>query len=176
MTPGAPQAPSSESRIVGRAYAEKAAKVIFSRYPNPKAGPEYLVELTNCLAGQPKEIVDRIADRHLGITFKHKSFAPSIGDVLEMVASLKDMEARYNRYQNAKDRIDRRPRAHTPFRPYPKLWEAFADEPAVLQALDQPESFDWLTEASKRLAMRGKDAARQFIYPQPVDTREVKAA
>src|SRR5689334_12497324 len=52
-------APSSQSKTVGRAYAEKAAKTIFARYPNPKAGPEYLVELTNCLAEQPHWIVDR---------------------------------------------------------------------------------------------------------------------
>lgn len=166
MTPGALQARSSQSKTAGRAYAEKAAKTIFARYPNPKAGPEYLVELTNSLAEQPTWIVDRIADRHLGITFKHKSFAPSIGDVLDMAASLKEMEARHARYSEAQRRFaPRSAPVLQPFRPYPKLWEAFTDEPEVIEALDH-STFEVMTEASKRLAVRGKDAARTYILPK----------
>ncbi len=51
-----------------------------------------------------------------------------------------------------------------PFRPYPKLWAAFADEPAIIDALERGGlNFDHLTEASKRHAMRGKDEAREYI-------------
>jgi hypothetical protein len=167
MTTGLARAQSSPNKIVSRAYAERMAKTIFTRYPNPKAGPEYLVELVNTLAEQPQWIVDRVADRHLGITFRFKTFAPSIGEVLEFIASLKDMRDRYNHYSEVQKRVvPRLPFERKPFRPYPKLWEAFADDPEVLARLDDPNAFDFLTEASKRLTMRGKDVARKFIVPE----------
>lgn len=53
----------------------------------------------------------------------------------------------------------------TPFRPFPALWAAFADEPAIIAILDNPPSFAFLDDAGRALAMRGKDAARQFINP-----------
>jgi hypothetical protein len=174
-------APSLPSRIVGREYAERAAKTIFARYPNPKAGPEYLVELVNCLADQPQWIVDRLADRHLGITAKHRSFVPGIGDVLDMVASLNEMEERYTRYGDAQKRfLLRSTPVLQPFRPFPKLWDVFADEPAVIKLLDHPGSFDFLNVASRTLATQGKEAARTFILStdgnKPVDTRATSEA
>lgn len=54
-----------------------------------------------------------------------------------------------------------------PFRPFPALWEAFAGEPAVIEALDRPRGgFAFLDDASRVFATRGKDAARQFILPE----------
>lgn len=166
MTIGRKPVPSSPSKTVSRAYAEKAAKTIFARYPNPKAGPEYLVELVNCLAEQPQWIVDRLADRHLGITAKHTQFIPSIGDVLDLISKMMEMEERRQHYGEAQKRFAPRSTPNIkPFRPYPRLWSAFADEPEIIQLLDSATAFDWLTEASKRLAARGKDEARKFIHP-----------
>lgn len=179
MPPGTSPVPSSQNKIAGRAYAERAAKTIFSRYPNPKAGPEYLVELANSLAEQPVWIVDRAADRHLGLTFKYKTFPPSIGEVIDYIGNLLDMKDRYDRYGEIQGRIQRglSPPAQ-PFRPFPRLWEAFAGESDVIRALDAAESFDFLSGASKRFATKGKDAARMMILPpstetaEPVDARE----
>lgn len=166
VTVGQLQVPSSPSKTVSRAYAEKAAKTIFARYPNPKAGPEYLVELVNGLAEQPQWIVDRLADRHLGITAKHAQFVPSIGDVLDMISRVREMEERRQRYGEAQKRIaPRSAPVIKPFRPYPRLWDAFAGDADVIEALDSATSFDWLTEASKRFSARGKDEARRFICP-----------
>jgi hypothetical protein len=55
-----------------------------------------------------------------------------------------------------------------PFRPYPKLWAAFADEPEMIIILDNRhpdflQDFDRLTFYSKTLAMHGKEAARTEI-------------
>jgi hypothetical protein len=183
-TAGQSLAPSSQSRTVGRAYAEKAAKTIFARYPNPKAGPEYLVELTNCLAEHPQWIVDRLADRYLGITAKHKEFAPSIGSVIEAIGSYHEMKKRSAYYADAQSR---RPGhsapVRTPFRPFPRLWEAFAGEPEVIDALDHAETFDRLSDISRTFATRGKEAARKLILPElsteerePVDKRETSEA
>lgn len=139
--------------------------MIFARYPNPKAGPEYLVELTNSLAEQPQWIVDRVADRHLGITAKHKSFAPSIGEVLDMIASLHDMEARSQRYEKAQTRRQPiRQRVTEPFRPFQKLWDAFADDRPTIEKLDLGLPFDTLFDASKALATRGKRSAFAIIW------------
>lgn len=166
VTAGQLLAPSLPSKTVSRGYAEKAAKTIFARYPNPKAGPEYLVELVNCLAEQPQWIVDRLADRHLGINAKHAQFVPSIGDVLDMISRVKEMEERRQRYGEAQKRFAPRSAAIIKaFRPYPRLWEAFAGDAEAIEALDSAASFDWLTEASKRLVARGKDEARKFICP-----------
>ena len=46
-----------------------------------------------------------------------------------------------------------------PFRPYPKLWELFKEEPWLMKG----HTFEVLTEASKSLAMFGKDAARDVL-------------
>jgi hypothetical protein len=59
-------------------------------------------------------------------------------------------------------------RPEGPFRPYPKLWEAFADEPEMIIILDNRhpdhlQSFESLTQYSKTLAVRGKEAAREEI-------------
>lgn len=58
------------------------------------------------------------------------------------------------------------PPIRTPFRPFPALWEAFADDPAILAKLDNPGSFAFLDDAARTLARRGKDAARVFILPE----------
>lgn len=163
---GTSLAPSSPSKTVSRDYAKKAAQTIFTRYPNPKAGPEYLVELVNTLAEQPQWIVDRVADRLLGITAKHREFLPGIGQVIEMINGLREMEDRYARYGDLQAR--RRPissPALKPFRPFPRLWEAFAGEPEILDKLDHPGSFDFLDNASRIFATRGLAAARAFIDP-----------
>lgn len=59
------------------------------------------------------------------------------------------------------------PAVRTPFRPFPALWAAFADEPEIIKLLDNPGSFAFLDDAGRTLAMRGKDAARAFISPPP---------
>jgi hypothetical protein len=53
--------------------------------------------------------------------------------------------------------------AREPFRPFPKLWEAFADDPETLAILDSGLSFDRLFGASEMLATRGKQEARATL-------------
>lgn len=52
-----------------------------------------------------------------------------------------------------------RPGREQAFRPFPKLWEAFADEPGILQG----HRFEVYSEASRRLATMGKEAARTVL-------------
>jgi len=46
-----------------------------------------------------------------------------------------------------------------PFKPFPKLWEAFQDESKLLEG----QSFDKLFDASKALAMHGVEDARRIL-------------
>ena len=58
-----------------------------------------------------------------------------------------------------------------PFRPYPKLWDAFATEAEIIDRLESripPHpypgmTFDKVTQASKLLATKGIDEARKYI-------------
>lgn len=64
----------------------------------------------------------------------------------------------YQRFKSVCDPKDAVP-DRTPFRPYPKLWEAFKDEPWLMKG----HTFEGLTEASRSLAMFGRDAARDVL-------------
>jgi hypothetical protein len=50
-------------------------------------------------------------------------------------------------------------RGEQSFQPFPKLWEAFADETRLLQG----HRFEVYEEASKRLATQGRDSARKVL-------------
>lgn len=51
-----------------------------------------------------------------------------------------------------------------PFRPFPRLWEAFAPEPEIVAKLDRDLfSFDQLNHFGMTHATRGVDAARKEI-------------
>lgn len=114
-------------------------------------------------------VLDALADRKTGIATE-TMLMPSVYQIAEFAKkaiadrALKEgQEARYARAQ-----AQRSPARYVkppPFRPFPRLWEAFADEPAVIQALDNPGSFGFLDDASRLLATRGKDKARAFILP-----------
>lgn len=51
------------------------------------------------------------------------------------------------------------------YRPYPRLWEAFADQPEILDG----RSFMTLTEASRLLAMAGRASALAYLTVRTVD-------
>ncbi len=60
-----------------------------------------------------------------------------------------------------------------PFRPFPRLWAAFQDEPEIIALLDKAPSFGFLDDAGRALAVQGKDAARKFIRPEKALTDSV---
>lgn len=64
-----------------------------------------------------------------------------------------------------KDLFNQFKAVRSPFRPFPALWAAFADEPEIIKTLDHPPGFAFLDDAARILAIRGKDAARAMISP-----------
>lgn len=157
-----PQWTSSTKNI---ALAKQAAGQILSSYPDyGKAPKEYIASVTEYLAGLPDFVVTRMADRHLGIAAKCQ-FLPTIADLKAYADAVLEMRARQVRYAGLQDRRPASAPVRKPFRPFPKLWEAFADEPEIIAQLDKARSFDFLFDASRIFAMRGKDAARKLISP-----------
>ena len=137
----------------GKEFAEK----ILKRYPEyGKAPVEYLAAITELLAACDYRTQCRMADIMTGISARCQ-FLPTVADFAKFAAEINPPTSNFNR---AEYRVLDEPRQ--PFRPYPKLWEAFADEPGLLKMRDSL-TFDRLTQASLRLATEGREAARAVL-------------
>lgn len=145
--------------------ARKAAKKILTSYPDyGKAPPEYAINLAECLAFLTDEEISVVMHPRTGITAK----TPYLPTNAEIQALLKEHEERkakfhaahthYQRFKSVCTEKDAEP-DKAPFRPYPKLWATFKDEPWLLKG----HTFETLTEASRSFSMFGKDAARDVL-------------
>lgn len=164
--PSRPLTPSQTRQSAERVdMARKAAKKILSSYPDyGKAPPEYGVNLAEYLSFLTQDEIAAVMDPKHGVTARCQ-FLPTNADIQ---ACLKDSQERrekftptnsgYQRFGSVCTPNDAKP-DKTPFRPYPRLWEAFGDEPWLLKG----HSFETLTEASRSLAMFGKDSARDVL-------------
>lgn len=131
------------------------------------------------LALLPDYVVDKIADRLTGIAAQSQ-YLPTIADLkvfADRAMEDRAKEIRYSRLQGLKPSL---PPPRTRFRPFPKLWQAFADDQHTIDKLDASLPFDTLFDASKALATKGKPAALAILwrgdtYPQPVDTHEAES-
>lgn len=145
--------------------ARKAAKRILTSYPDyGKAPPEYGVNLAEYLSYLSDEEIAVVMHPKTGITSK-TSFLPTNAEIQALLREheerqrqYKPAHTHYQRFASVVTDRDARP-DKTPFRPYPKLWEAFAEEPWLLKS----HNFETLTEASRSLAMFGKEAARDVL-------------
>ena len=136
---------------------KECAEKILKRYPEyGKAPVEYLAAIAEFVASCDYRTQRRLEDNITGISARHK-FLPTVADFAEFVAQINPPPTRFDRSEY---QVLAEPRQ--PYRPYPKLWEAFADEPHLLKMRDTL-TFDRLTEASKRLATQGREAARAVL-------------
>lgn len=145
--------------------ARKAAKKILTSYPDyGKAPPEYAVNLAEYLSFLTEEEIAAVMDPRTGVTSK-TDFLPTNKHVQEVVNEYDERKAKYrpsnSGYQRFASVVTEKDvmQDKTPFRPFPKLWAAFEDEPWLLKG----HTFDRLWEASRSLAMFGKDAARDVL-------------
>ena len=121
------------------------------------------------LALLPAMDVEAMLHPLTGIAARCK-FLPTAADVMEFVESRKSRfeppvsmltDSGYKRFE-----VSRRvpaPPARKPFRPFPKLWAAFENEPEVYRKLSGGLPFDQIDSAAKALAIRGRDDARKII-------------
>lgn len=160
--------PSTQSQMRPSAAqmdtARKAAKKILTSYPDyGKAPSEYGVNLTEYLSYLNDDEMAVVMHPKHGITAK-TSYLPTNADIQ---ALLREHEAKqqqfkshthYQRFRSVCTPQDVK-QDKTPFRPFPKLWESFKEEPWLLKS----HTFEVLSDASRSLAMFGKDAARDVL-------------
>ena len=143
----------------------KAAKKILTSYPDyGKAPPEYAVNLAECLSFLTEEEIGVVMHPKTGITSK-TAFLPTNADIQALLREHEEQQAKfktsnsgYQRFESVVTPSDG-VRDTAPFRPFPKLWAAFYDEPWLMKG----HTFERLSEASRSLAMFGKEAARDVL-------------
>lgn len=133
-------------------------------YPDyGKAPPEYGVNLTEYLSYLNDDEIAIVMHPKHGITAR-STYLPTNADIQALLREAEQKRTQfqsrttYQRFKSVCDPKDAVP-DRTPFRPYPKLWEAFKDEPWLMKG----HTFEGLTEASRSLAMFGRDAARDVL-------------
>ena len=145
--------------------ARKAAKKILTSYPDyGKAPPEYGVNLTEYLSYLTEEEIAVVMHPKNGITAR-STYLPTNADIQAVLREHEEKKRRfeptnsgYQRFASVCSASDAKP-SKTLFKPFPKLWEAFNDEPWLLKG----HTFEYLWEASRSLAMFGKDSARDVL-------------
>lgn len=148
---------NDESEKLRRLRAgSEAAQTILKRYPDyGKAPPEYLASIAELLADMPPENVRVMADKHIGISAICK-FLPTHADFVEFDEKLE--ARRYAQRDLRKGRVPEPIGTGAKPQPFPKLWAAFNTESHLLQ-----RNFDCLCDASKALAMHGREAALDIL-------------
>lgn len=145
--------------------ARKAAKKILTSYPDyGKAPPEYAINLAEYLSFLTEDEIGVVMHPKTGITSK-TAFLPTNADIQALLREHEERQAKfrptnsgYQRFESVvteKDAV----RDTAPFRPFPKLWAAFYDEPWLMKG----QTFERLCEASRSLAMFGKESARDVL-------------
>lgn len=134
-------------------------------YPDyGKAPPEYGVNLAEYLSYLTEDEIAVVMHPKKGITAR-SAYLPTNADIQALLREheerqrqFKPSHTHYQRFASActeKDAVVDK----TPFRPFPKLWAAFTEEPWLLKG----HTFETLADASRSLAMLGKDAARDVL-------------
>lgn len=126
-----------------------------SRFPDyGKAPPEYLAGIAELLAGFDDEVLKTITDKRIGVSARCK-FLPTQADIVEFAEAL---EARRHATRDLRQgRVAEKP-YERPAMPFPKLWAAFREEPALLE-----RTFDTLADASRALAQHGRAEAEGIL-------------
>lgn len=169
----APSMPNIEAER--RELATATAEKIFKAYPEyGKAPADYVMIVIEVLETFDADIQKALANPATGVVSRCR-FLPTIADIVEIAKEFS--EKKYRRECLREREIDRRgliaePKAYTVPCPFPKLYDAFYDERELLNT-----TFDMLFDASRSLAMYGKDAARRILTKkEKVQTRGLKVA
>lgn len=143
--------------------ANQAANRVFKGTVDfERSTPELLALVTEYLATLTPEMMRRVTSLQEGILLRSK-FLPTVADFHALVKELEENDNRFKRshthYQYFQPSCEPPPPSVV-FNPFPKLTVAFEDEPHLLQT-----NFDALFDASRALAVSGKEAARRVLDP-----------
>jgi hypothetical protein len=142
----------------------RAAKKLLSRFPDyGRAPPEYVVNLAESLSYLSEEELALVLHPVTGVASRTK-FLPTFADISAVLQEHREKQIQFKPHTTYK-RLDSvvtpadvaKPRAR--YQPYPKLWAAFVGEDDLFIG----HTFETLTEASRCLAMFGKDSARDVL-------------
>lgn len=132
------------------------AKAILSRFPDyGKASPEYLAGMAQLLSTFPADILKVMVDPRLGISARCK-FLPTQAEVIEYADMLREKREAVRDLR--KGRVPEPIGLGKKAEPFPALWAAFKDETDLLR-----RNFDTLADASRALAMHGREAAVRVL-------------
>jgi len=139
-------------------------KPMLMSYPDyGKSTEHYQAGIVGVFAEYPENIQQRLAHPIQGIRGRC-AFLPTIADVVKMAEEFMEAAGRQRDFdQRYGGRRVVEPLNHAKFNPYPKLTEAFADDPEILR----DREFDDLTAASKALAVHGKAEAKRLLDTMP---------
>lgn len=166
MTPSTPLMPWQTRQSAAQVdMGRKAAKKILTSYPDyGKAPPEYGVNLAEYLSYLTEDEIAVVMHPKTGITSK-TTFLPTNAEIQALLREheekqrqFKPTNSGYQRFESVVTPSDG-VKDTTPFRPFPKLWAAFSEEPWLMKG----HTFEFLWEASRSLGMLGKDAARDVL-------------
>lgn len=143
----------------------KAAKKILTSYPDyGKAPPEYGVNLAEYLSYLTEDEIAIVMHPKHGITGR-TTYLPTNADIQALLREHEEKRRQfqshhthYQRFESVCTEKDVQ-KDKTPFRPFPKLWETFKEEPWLLKN----HTFEVLADASRSLSMIGKEAARDVL-------------
>lgn len=133
---------------------------ILNSYPDyAKSTPAYTAGIVEVLARYPQAIQEALADPMRGVRSRC-TFLPTIADIVKIGDEFTAEQARQADSRKRYAGLHRTPVEYhaTSFNPFPKLTEAFYDEPHLLQ-----KPFDVLLEAYKRLHFGSYDETRAFL-------------
>lgn len=156
--------PSLTRQSVERMEAGKrAAKKILASFPDyGKAPPEYVVNLAESLSYLNEDELSVVLHPLNGVAARCK-FLPTFADIFAVLVEHRAKQEQFKPAHTAYKRFEPAPetpvKVDTVFRPFPKLWAAFSDEPGLMKG----HTFEALSEAARSLAMFGKDAARDVL-------------
>lgn len=156
LTSSTQPSPSASASLERLKAGRDAAKAILSRFPDyGKSSPEYLAGIAELLAGYPADVVRQMTDPRIGISAICK-FLPTQADIVEYAERL---EAKRHATRDLRQgRVAEPTYSGGPPMPFPKLWAAFRDTPEMMH-----RNFDCLADASRALAMHGREAAEGIL-------------
>lgn len=131
-----------------------------------RESPEYTAGITETMSWLTDQELAWLTDPRDGLHTVCQ-YLPTPADVHNFLKTKRVKEDQFKSFRASSCPLNRHDyrvldEPRPPFRPYLKLWEAFAGEPHLLKSRDTL-TFDRLTEASRRLAMEGREAARVVL-------------
>lgn len=155
----------SSTRKSTREEVAQAISLIYSSYrDDARLTDDFMLMVKSALLDCNVEELEALCSPTQGLASLH-TFPPGLAEIANF---RKKWRAHWQILSRPTPKLTPFSYQRTKFRPFPRLWEAFADEPKIIAILDNAPLFAFLEDASRTLARWGKDRARAYIDPPPM--------